>query len=140
MTRYWRNTAAPCLIVTTNQDFAHPKDWTEVRVVDMEATVIDPSELPEVKNFAYDSYVTVGPAAPTIFVADDATPERHEQDALQHLAIARYLREHPPVRPNVRRLADALDAADEAVPSGNDRREAFLKIAELLDADGWIRP
>jgi hypothetical protein len=116
--------------------------FTEVRVVPLDSVVIDRSELPEVEHDVDGTFARVADRQGTFGppVRMPSNPTEHTADAiyaqgLARLAIAAYLREHPPVdEAQVKALADDIrDATNEERLVADVDRE----IARHLIAQGW---
>jgi|SRR5690606_30308277 len=101
------------------------------QVVPLDAIVIRREELPEVED-ANEYGEREVRWTPFIGAHDgpNTTPGWHHARALAHLAIARHLREHPPVDPN---LAALNKMHDEWYETYGEERETF---AEFLHRKG----
>jgi hypothetical protein len=99
----------------------------EVQVAPLDAIVIRREDLPEVK-VDEDGDVGVG----GYWRSRDTDPGHVEASARALLAIARYLREHPPVDPEVERQVKALTDALEAAQPAHD----LVAMARLLVENG----
>lgn len=87
--------------------FAARDHLTEVQVVPLDAIVIPRDELPKVSRG--ERMLRLNGTTPVPYT----TADQHRSDALTHLALAEYLREHPPVdEAQVAAVRDALLSAD----------------------------
>jgi hypothetical protein len=87
--------------ISPNPGWGDAAGWTEVQVVPLDAIVIERADLPA---------VTVGRLGLSVGGDEggwdaNADPEQWHANALQALALREYIREHPPVVPDVEVLA-----------------------------------
>lgn len=127
MTKYYQHAANLCVMAVTARD-PRPSSlvWTEVQVVPVDAIVIRRDELPEVTVVRGRAVASTG--SDVYSGSLDANPGPSYQYGLNVLAVAEYLREHPPVdEVQVKALADLLTEADSY-----DRIEGSLGTARRL--------
>ncbi|MDF2915948.1 MAG: hypothetical protein K0S70_165 [Microbacterium sp.] len=140
-TRYYRlddgSPQAGLLCSTAEKPF-HQHDeqdfWTEVQVVPLDAIVIRRDELPEVDATRGARVNSVGIG----WALDYLTADREEKArsyGLAYLALAEYLREHPPVdEAQVKALTDLIDEDEEWGEDGSAET-----VARRLIATGRVR-
>ena len=89
------------------RDYEEDPTVTEVQVVPSDAIVIPRDELPKVSRG--ERMLRLNGTTPVPYT----TADQHRSDARTHLALAEYLREHPPVdEAQVAAVRDALLSAD----------------------------
>lgn len=101
--------------------------YTEVQVVPLDAIVVH-GVLPEVK-VREAGYVTDTKGIVTAPLDGRVAPEALVENALAYLALAKYLREHPPIdEEQVQAIADLLDsdAGEDAISDSNRTVARFL--------------
>ena len=109
--------------------------WTEVQVVPLDAVVIE-APLPEVTVTENGDGVRCGETLRLRRV----DPDKFEARGIELLAIARYLREHPPVdEAQVKALADDLRNTDNDLTYNALEEDMARGIARSLIAQGWSK-
>lgn len=126
MTRYWQHKGGE--VYPDARSPIPVDDWTEVRVVSLDAIVIERSELPAVDPEVEGMGVLAGDNY------YEETPEDLRGLALELLAAAEYLTAHPPVDEV---QVSALEAVMCAVNQPHGYR-SFRELAELLIATGKV--
>jgi hypothetical protein len=104
---YFRDDADGYVYSHTSGD-AHPA-FAEVQVVPLDAIVIRREDLPEVVWVERLQRWETVPDERGIWAERDADPEYYERRAEEYAAMARHLRNLPPVDPEVERHAEALN-------------------------------
>jgi hypothetical protein len=119
--RYFQD-ATGHVYTSSNPQAVVPPGWTEVQVAPLDAIVIRREELPEVE--VKDGWATANGGEDPYSARLDANPGWPWHYGINALAVSLYLREHPPVDPEVERQAEALWKAAVDVGTDMDIRQA----------------